>query len=163
MRKKPTSPSEFEWPTWLLWSVILASWAVLVGTYGSIPTWLSTMLLIVLVAWYMSFQHELTHGHPTHNETINRLIGLLPLAIWYPFDTYKKDHLKHHDDAHLTEPGVDFPVVQVVIPGYSDILPFHPASSPVLFKGWTRDLAMGEYKAAGGPRACSASGLFPNW
>lgn len=63
----------------------------------------------------------------------------------------------------LTEPGVDFPVVQVVIPGYSDILPFHPASSPVLFKGWTRDLAMGEYKAAGGPRACSASGLFPNW
>ena len=107
MRKKPTSPSEFEWPTWLLWSVILASWAVLVGTYGSIPTWLSTMLLIVLVAWYMSFQHELTHGHPTHNETINRLIGLLPLAIWYPFDTYKKDHLKHHDDAHLTEPGVD--------------------------------------------------------
>jgi fatty acid desaturase len=55
----------------------------------------------------MSLQHELTHGHPTRMETLNRLIGLPPLAIWYPFDTYKQDHLKHHDDAHLTEPGVD--------------------------------------------------------
>ena len=98
---------EFEWPTWLLWVTILTCWILLVGTYGSIPTWISTGLLIVLLAWYMSLQHELTHGHPTRNETINRLIGLPPLAIWYPFDTYKKDHLKHHDDAHLTEPGVD--------------------------------------------------------
>ena len=98
---------EFEWPTWMLWATILTFWILLVGTYGSIPTWLSTGLLIVLIAWYMSLQHELTHGHPTRNETINRLIGLPPLAIWYPFDTYKKDHLKHHDDAHLTEPGVD--------------------------------------------------------
>jgi len=104
---RPTPSYEFEWPTWLLWGVILVSWAVLVGTYGSIPTWVSTGLLIVLLAWYMSFQHELTHGHPTRNETINRLIGLPPLAVWYPFDTYKTDHLKHHDDARLTEPGVD--------------------------------------------------------
>jgi fatty acid desaturase len=99
--------SETEWPTWLLWGVIWASWLTLVASYGHIPTWLSTPMLILLVAWYMSFQHELTHGHPTRNDTVNRLIGLPPLAIWYPFDTYKSDHLKHHDDAHLTEPGVD--------------------------------------------------------
>ena len=99
--------SEVEWPTWLVWMSIWAIWLLLVATYGSIPTWISTPLLIVLVAWYMSFQHELTHGHPTRSERINRLIGLPPLAIWYPFDTYKTDHLKHHDDAHLTEPGVD--------------------------------------------------------
>lgn len=102
-----STPSEFEWPTWLLWTVILVSWALLVGSYGSIPTWISTPLLVVVVAWYMSFQHELTHGHPTRNATVNRLIGLPPLGIWYPFDTYKIDHLKHHEDAHLTEPGVD--------------------------------------------------------
>ena len=63
----------------------------------------------------------------------------------------------------LTEPGVDFPVVQVVIPGYSDILPFHPASSPVLFKGWTRDLPMGECKVGDGVKPYSAGGLFPDW
>ena len=104
---EPRPSNELEWPTWLLWLFILASWATLVGTYGSIPTWVSSVLLTVLLAWYMSLQHELTHGHPTRNETINRLIGLPPLAVWYPFDTYKTDHLKHHDDAHLTEPGVD--------------------------------------------------------
>jgi fatty acid desaturase len=103
----PRSEFGFEWPTWLLWAVIWLAWLALVGSYGSIPVWVSTPLMVVLLAWYMSFQHELTHGHPTRHDGINRLIGLAPLAIWYPFDTYKKDHLKHHDDAHLTEPGVD--------------------------------------------------------
>jgi fatty acid desaturase len=107
MKPASTPSAEFEWPTWLVWATIWGMWVVLVGSYGSIPTWVSTPLLVVLLAWYMSFQHELTHGHPTRNETINRLVGLPPLAIWYPFDTYKQDHLKHHDDAHLTEPGVD--------------------------------------------------------
>jgi fatty acid desaturase len=107
MNEDTAPQSEIEWPTWLVWSVIWGAWLLLVGSYGSIPTWVSTPLLVVLLAWYMSFQHELTHGHPTRNATINHLLGLPPLAIWYPFDTYKVDHLKHHDDAHLTEPGVD--------------------------------------------------------
>jgi fatty acid desaturase len=107
MKQPSTTPAEFEWPTWLLWCVIWVSWLVLVASYRRIPEWVSTGLLVVLLAWYMSLQHELTHGHPTRMETLNRLIGLPPLAIWYPFDTYKQDHLKHHDDAHLTEPGVD--------------------------------------------------------
>ncbi len=38
----------------------------------------------------------------------------------------------------LTDPEIGFPVVQVVIPGYSDVLPYHPASSHGLFKQWTR-------------------------
>ena len=107
MQQDTTPPSTTEWPTWLVWLTVWCAWLLLVGNYGSIPAWIATPLLIVVVAWYMSFQHELTHGHPTRNETLNRLIGLPPLAVWYPFDTYKADHLKHHDDAHLTEPGVD--------------------------------------------------------
>ncbi len=107
MQEDRAQDTEIEWPTWLVGLAVWSSWFLLVGSYGSIPPWVSTGLLIVLLAWYMSFQHELTHGHPTRNETINRLVGLPPLSIWYPFDTYKADHLKHHDDAHLTEPGVD--------------------------------------------------------
>ncbi len=38
----------------------------------------------------------------------------------------------------LTDPAIGFPVAQVVIPGYSDVLPFHPADSPGLFRRWTR-------------------------
>ncbi len=64
----------------------------------------------------------------------------------------------------LTDPKVDFPVVQVVIPGYSDILPYHPATSPVLFSGWTRELSMGRCSnEAGPPTPCTAQGLFPEW
>ncbi len=98
---------QIEWPTWGLWLVILASWFALMRWSELLPVWFSTPLMVLVLAWYLSFQHELTHGHPTRNATLNRLIGLPPLAIWYPFDTYKVDHLKHHEDAHLTEPGVD--------------------------------------------------------
>jgi ribosomal protein S12 methylthiotransferase accessory factor len=64
----------------------------------------------------------------------------------------------------LTDPRVGFPVAQVVIPGYSDIVPYHPASSPVLFKGWTRDLSMGVVRREDGSEApCTAEGLFPGW
>lgn len=102
-----TAPDGVEWPTWVLWLSILLVWGALLHWYAELPSWVSTPLMVVVLAWYMSFQHELTHGHPTRNATINRLIGLPPLAIWYPFDTYKIDHLKHHEDAHLTVPGVD--------------------------------------------------------
>jgi fatty acid desaturase len=99
--------ASIEWPTWLLWGVIWLAWWGLVQGYAALTPWLATPLLVVLLTWYTSFQHELTHGHPTRNATVNRLLGLPPLAIWYPFDTYKTDHLKHHEDAHLTVPGVD--------------------------------------------------------
>jgi fatty acid desaturase len=98
---------EFEWPTWTLWLAILVGWFALIHWSARLSLWLSTPLMVLVLAWYLSFQHELTHGHPTRSAATNRLIGLLPLAIWYPFDTYKVDHLKHHEDAHLTEPGVD--------------------------------------------------------
>lgn len=38
-----------------------------------------------------------------------------------------------------TDPAFGFPVVQVVIPGYSDILPYHPQASPSLFTEWGRE------------------------
>jgi ribosomal protein S12 methylthiotransferase accessory factor YcaO len=34
----------------------------------------------------------------------------------------------------ISDPATGFAVVQVVIPGYSDVLPFHPPSSPALFE-----------------------------
>ncbi|MCX6997767.1 MAG: YcaO-like family protein, partial [Kiritimatiellaeota bacterium] len=47
----------------------------------------------------------------------------------------------------LTDPRLGFPVAQVVVPGYSDILPYHPRSSEVLFRGWTRNDIVGYYDA----------------
>lgn len=45
----------------------------------------------------------------------------------------------------LTHPEVGFPVVQVIIPGYSDVLPYHPPNSRGLFRKWTRDEVIRSY------------------
>ena len=47
----------------------------------------------------------------------------------------------------LSDPAAGFPVVQVVVPGYSDVLPFHPAESSGLFKRWTRTEVLESYRA----------------
>lgn len=98
---------EFEWPTWLLLITIATGWLTLVHFHGVLPWAVWFVAMVVLCAWYMSFQHELTHGHPTRWAAVNRLLGLAPLAVWYPYDAYERHHLIHHHDQHLTEPGVD--------------------------------------------------------
>ena len=46
----------------------------------------------------------------------------------------------------LTDPEIGFPVAQVIIPGYSDVLPFHPADSNGLFQRWTRTEVLESYR-----------------
>ena len=99
--------ARWEWPTWLLWITILGAWvgslvqATRLGQVLSFCTW------VLLIAWYMSLQHELIHGHPTRLPWLNRLLGLWPLGLWYPYDLYKTLHLAHHRDAVLTHPHAD--------------------------------------------------------
>jgi len=45
----------------------------------------------------------------------------------------------------LSDPAAGFPVVQVIIPSYSDVLPFHPADSSGLFRRWTRTEVLDSY------------------
>jgi hypothetical protein len=45
----------------------------------------------------------------------------------------------------MTDPDIGFPVVQVIVPGYSDVLPFHPSASPALFRGMTRAEVLASY------------------
>ena len=96
-----------EWPTWMLVIVIYGAWLVLVLTYSSLPGWLSHPALVLVVAWHMSLQHELLHGHPTRSKAFNRLLGNFPMSAWYPYDIYRDSHLVHHRDEHLTTPGID--------------------------------------------------------
>ncbi len=58
----------------------------------------------------------------------------------------------------FTDPRIDFPVVEVVVPGYSDVLPYYPASSRVLFQRYTRGDILRSYEAVeGDPSAGGAS------
>lgn len=104
-RNLPKEP--IEWPTWLLIATIYGGWAGTVLAYRQMPPWLAHTLLVLLSAWHLSLQHELLHGHPTRSKSINRLFGLLPLSVWFPFDIYRDSHLSHHRDKLLTTPGVD--------------------------------------------------------
>jgi len=96
-----------EGPTWLLILAIYGSWLALVYSYAVLPDWLVTGLLVIVTSWHMSLQHELLHGHPTRSPAFNRLLGLMPLSAWYPYDIYRDSHLAHHRDELLTTPGID--------------------------------------------------------
>jgi ribosomal protein S12 methylthiotransferase accessory factor len=50
----------------------------------------------------------------------------------------------------LTNPKIDFPVVEVVVPGYSDVLPYYPSSSNVLFRRYSRGDILRSYEASEG-------------
>lgn len=46
----------------------------------------------------------------------------------------------------FTNPEIGFPVIEAIIPGYSDVLPYHTKDSPVLFKTWTREEVLNSYE-----------------
>ncbi len=56
-------------------------------------------------------------------------------------ETLGKDYIV----VDFTDPEIGFPVVQVIIPGYSDVLPFHPPTSEALFKRITRTEVLASY------------------
>ena len=96
-----------EWPTWLLIGTLYGSWLAALAWYAHGGAWGAVLVLVVISAWYMSLQHELVHNHPSQHAWLNRWLGLLPIAVWYPFDIYRRSHLAHHRDELLTYPGQD--------------------------------------------------------
>ena len=95
-----------EWPTWLalvacytIWAASLAAYH-LVGLLAFVPLALST-------AFHSSLQHEILHGHPTRNARVNEALGWLPLGLYIPYRRFRDLHLRHHNDARLTDPYDD--------------------------------------------------------
>ncbi len=102
-----TAAQGVEWPTWLLVVAVYSSWLAALVWYAHGASLWAVAALVVVSAWYMSLQHELVHNHPTRRAGLNRALGLLPIAVWYPFDIYRRSHLAHHRDELLTFPGQD--------------------------------------------------------
>ncbi|MFT4067390.1 fatty acid desaturase [Paraburkholderia sp.] len=96
-----------QWPTWTLIVAIYGGWAGVATHARVLGLPVTALLLAVLGTWYMSLQHELLHGHPTRSRFVNALLGFAPLAVWFPYRIYRESHLRHHDDARLTQPGHD--------------------------------------------------------
>src|ERR1700750_3020756 len=95
-----------EWPTWLLIGTIYACWFCVAFYSRRLGELVAIPLLAVLSAWYMSLQHELLHRHPTRIAAFNAIFGYAPLAVWFPYDVYRRSHLQHHRDNDVTIPSI---------------------------------------------------------
>ena len=96
-----------EWPTVALAVLIYAGWGGLTFFHAAIPWPVLALGGGWFVAWHMSLQHEVLHGHPTRRRWINDAIGFPPLTLWLPYMIYRANHLRHHRDEHLTDPLED--------------------------------------------------------
>ncbi len=93
-----------EWPTWLLIAVIYGTWMALTYFGSGLPWWVLLPAGAFVTCWHGHLQHELIHGHPTPNQTINDLLALPPLSLWIPYPIYKEQHLAHHRSRTLADP-----------------------------------------------------------
>ena len=96
-----------EWPTWLVLIAVYSAWGASLYFHETLGMVLTTVLLALSSAWFMSAQHELVHGHPTRLRWLNKVLGYAPLAVWFPYTLYVLTHLHHHNDENLTLPGID--------------------------------------------------------
>jgi len=96
-----------EWPTLVLIIICHASWAgagFFLWQAYPVP---ALVVLTLMVAMQSSLTHEVLHGHPTRNATLNEALVYLPLGLVWPYRRFKTLHLCHHADERLTDPFDD--------------------------------------------------------
>jgi fatty acid desaturase len=98
------SRSLVEIPTLLVALLSYGGWLAITFEYGRWPLWVVAPVGALLVTLQGSLQHEVVHGHPTRWSRINRLIAIVPVSLWLPFERYRASHLAHHIDQRLTDP-----------------------------------------------------------
>jgi fatty acid desaturase len=94
----------FEIPTLLLIVATYAAWLGVTRLYLRWPLWLLAPLTTLIITLHSSLQHEIVHGHPTRWKRLNRLLAIVPLSLWLPYERYRHTHHVHHIDARLTDP-----------------------------------------------------------
>src|SRR6266850_1431457 len=93
-----------EVPTLLLVVAAYGAWLAITFAYGYWPLAILAPVTAVLITLHSSLQHEIVHGHPTRWTGINRLLGMVPLSLWMPFERYRRSHRLHHIDQRITDP-----------------------------------------------------------
>ncbi len=97
-------PRGVEWPTVALIAVVYGFWGLVTYEWRTLPFWLLPLLGGWSVAWHLSLQHELLHGHPTRWTGVNTAFACWGLSLWLPYECYRASHLHHHRDNRLTDP-----------------------------------------------------------
>jgi len=93
-----------EWPTLLLILADYGAWLAVTLMYLRWPLIVVAPVTVALLTLHNSLQHEIIHGHPTRWRGFNRLLAMVPLSLWLPYDRYRHTHHVHHVDRRLTDP-----------------------------------------------------------
>ncbi len=96
-----------EWPTLALVAACYALWAL--GTTWASAFWLplGIVLTALAIGLHSSLQHEIIHGHPFRNQTLNAALVFPAIGLLIPYLRFSDTHLAHHRDEALTDPYDD--------------------------------------------------------
>ena len=94
----------FEGPTWLVAATIYGGWFALALGHRSVPLAIAIPLGIYLTAWHSSLQHETIHALRRVPRPLRTLLASPPLGIWFPYERYRSEHLRHHATPDLAGP-----------------------------------------------------------
>jgi fatty acid desaturase len=107
MIRKQFSWRSVEWPTVVVLVGCYAAWLLATSFYTQLGGLLAIVILAPLVTLHSSLQHEALHGHPTRSAALNEALVWPPLGLLFPYRRFKALHLRHHNDAALTDPYDD--------------------------------------------------------
>lgn len=99
--------ARIEWPTVGLIVSVYGVLILLVRFHAVLPWWLILPIGSYAACLHSSLQHEVLHGHPTRNRTVNELLVFVTPHLWLPYGRYRDLHIKHHNALHLTCPVQD--------------------------------------------------------
>jgi fatty acid desaturase len=97
----------YDGPTWVVAIVLYTAWALVIWFHEALTWWVVAPLGTYLVAWHFSLQHEAIHSFRSAPKWLRWAVVMPPLGLWLPFPLYRAAHSKHHQNTHLTLPGVD--------------------------------------------------------
>jgi fatty acid desaturase len=95
-----------EWPTWLALAACYTIWFSAV-VWHDVLGWWWFLPVIVVTTFHSSLQHEAIHGHPTNCASLNELVVFPALGLFIPYRSFRASHLRHHNNARLTDPYDD--------------------------------------------------------
>ena len=121
-----------DWPTLALAAGIYGAFAAVTWFHADLPWWLVLPAGAATACLQSSLQHEAVHGYPTRWPWLNALIAAPSLTLWQPYGLYRRIHLAHHVDEHLTDPTRD-PESRYLTPeAWLALSPIHQALREVM-------------------------------
>ena len=101
------TPAAIEWPTVCIGVMCYVGFALATTSYNILGPWVTSLILVLALTLYSSFSHEVLHGHPFRNESLNTATVFPALGLFIPYPRFRDTHLAHHHDPALTDPYDD--------------------------------------------------------